>query len=219
MTSELNRPGDSGATEGLLAAAGGGNTAAWGQLLNRHRDRLRRMLALRLDDRLRGRVDASDVLQETFIEASQRLPDYLARPDLPFYLWLRFLAGQRLLITHRRHLGTRQRDAGREVPLDRGMPEASSAALAARLLGREGRPSEAVVREEIRLRLQDALNVMDPLDREVLALRHFEQLSNAETARVLGVREAAASKRYIRALDRLRDILTTAPGGSAEWLP
>jgi RNA polymerase sigma-70 factor (ECF subfamily) len=211
---------DSGETERLLAAAARGNTGDWGELLDRHRARLRRMLALRLDHRLQGRVDPSDVLQETYLEATQRLADYLRRPDMPFYLWLRFLAGQRLLIAHRRHLGTRQRDAGREVSLYRGaMPEASSAALAARLLGRECRPSEIAVRAEMKLQLQEALNAMDPLDREVLALRHFEQLSNAETARVLDLQEAAASKRYVRALKKLRDTLAAGPGGPAEWFP
>src|SRR5947209_8817170 len=205
---------DSGETERLLAAAGRGNTAEWGDLLDRHRARLRRMLALRLDHRLQGRVDPSDVLQDTFLEATQRLPEYLRQPDMPFYLWLRFLAGQRLLITHRRHLGAKQRDAGREVSLYRGaMPEASSAALAARLLGRECRPSEVAVRAEMKLRLQEALNSMDALDREVLALRHFEQLSNAETARVLGIQERAAGKRYLRALKRLKEILADMPGG------
>jgi RNA polymerase sigma-70 factor (ECF subfamily) len=178
------------------------------------------MLALRLDHRLQGRVDPSDILQDTFLEATQRLPEYVRQPDMPFYLWLRFLAGQRLLIAHRRHLAARQRDAGREVSIYRGaMPQASSAALAARLLGRESRPSEIAVRAEIKLRLQDALNQMDPLDREVLALRHFEQLSNAETARVLEVQEAAASKRYIRALKKLKTILAALPGGPGEWLP
>jgi RNA polymerase sigma-70 factor (ECF subfamily) len=138
---------------------------------------------------------------------------------MPFYLWLRFLAGQRLLILHRRHLGAQVRDAGREVSLVRGaMPEASSAAIAAHLLGRECRPSEVAIRAEIKLRLQDALNEMEPLDREVLALRHFEQLSNAEVARVLEIHEAAASKRYIRALKKLRTILASRPGGLGEWV-
>lgn len=207
---------DSGATQRLLAAAGRGNTAEWGDLLDRHRSRLRRMVALRLDNRLQGRVDPSDILQETFLEATQRLPDYLRQPEMPFYLWLRFLAGQRLMIAHRRHLGTRQRDAAREVSIYRGaMPEASSIVLAARLLGRECRPSEIAVRAEVKLRLQDSLNTMEPIDREVLALRHFEQLSNAETARVLDLQEAAASKRYVRALKKLRDILGGSP---AEWV-
>jgi RNA polymerase sigma-70 factor (ECF subfamily) len=212
--------GDSVETDRLLEGAAAGRAADWGELLDRHRARLRRMLALRLDLRLRGRVDPSDVIQETFLEATERLPDYLREPSMPFFLWLRFLAGQRVLIAHRRHLGARQRDAGREVSLFRGpMPGASSAALAARLLGREGRPSEVAVRAEMKLRLQEALNVMDPLDREVLALRHFEQLTNAETARELGIQEAAASKRYVRALKKLKEILAGRPGGLGEWLP
>jgi RNA polymerase sigma-70 factor (ECF subfamily) len=206
-------------TDRLLAGAAQGHQADWGQLLERHRTRLRRMLALRLDQRLQGRVDPSDVIQEAFLEATQRLQEYLRQPEMPFYLWLRFLAGQRLLIVHRRHLGAQQRDAGREVSLYCGaMPEASSAALAARLMGRECRPSEVAVRAEIKLRLQEALNAMDPLDREILALRHFEQLGNADTARVLGIQESAASKRYVRALKKLKDILAGRPGGLGEWL-
>ena len=123
---------------------------------------------------------------------------------MPFFLWLRGIAGNKLLELHRHHLGTPMRDAGREVSLYRGaLPEASSAALAARLLGRLTRPSEAAIRAEAKLRLQEALNAMDPIDREVLALRHFEQLTNAEAAQVLGITEAAAGKRYIRALERL----------------
>jgi RNA polymerase sigma-70 factor (ECF subfamily) len=196
-----------------------GDAASWGQLLDRHRARLRRMLALRLDHRLQGRIDPSDVIQETYLEATERKDEYFRQLGMPFYLWLRFLAGQRLLILHRRHLGAQVRDAGREVSLVRGaMPEASSAAIAAHLLGRECRPSEVAIRAEIKLRLQDALNEMEPLDREVLALRHFEQLSNAEVARVLEIHEAAASKRYIRALKKLRTILASRPGGLGEWV-
>src|SRR5262249_34670923 len=161
--------------------------AAWRSLLDEYHDRLRRMVALRLDPRLQGRVDPSDVLQETYLEASKQLADYLRDPALPFFLWLRQLAGHRLYKLHRHHLGTRIRDAGREVSLYRGaLPEASSVALAAQLLGRECRPSEAVARAELKLRLQDALNRMDALDREVLTLRHFEQLTSAEVARELG---------------------------------
>src|SRR5262249_5048581 len=123
----------------------------------------------------------------------------------------------KLLELHRRHLGTQMRDAGREVALYRGtLPEASSAALAAQFLGREPRPSEAAVRAEMKVRLQEALNSMDPLDREVLALRHFEQLTNAEAGQVLGLGTSAASKRYVRALKRLKDILAGMPGGLGE---
>src|SRR5262249_24772460 len=156
------------------------------------------MVALRLDRRLQGRIDPSDVIQEAYLTASVQLADYLKNPTLPFFLWLRLITGQKLVALHRHHLGTQARDAGREVALHQGaLPEASSAALAAQLLGHDTRPSEAALRAEMALRLQEALNRMDALDREVLALRHFEQLSNAEAAHVLGVRESAASKRYV----------------------
>ena len=207
---------NSDTTEELLQSAAQGDKEKWGALLKRHRSRLRRMVALRLDQRLQGRLDASDVIQEAYLEASARLPEYLRQPALPFFLWLRFLTGQKMLELHRRHLGAHMRDAAREVSLYRGaLPETSSAALAAQLLGHDTRPSEAAIRAERKIRLQEALNVMEPLDREVLALRHFEQLNNAETAQALGLQESAASKRYVRALKKLKDILTSLPGGGA----
>ena len=206
--------GEASETAGLLRRAAQGDQAAWGALLVRSRDRLRRMVALRLDRRLQGRVDPSDIIQEACIDASARLAEYARQPDMPFFLWLRFLTGQRLVRVHRQHLGAEMRDVAREVSLYRGaLPAATSAALAAQLLGRDTRPSEAAVRAERSIRLQEALNSMDPLDREVLALRHFEQLSNAEAARVLGLQESAAAKRYVRALKRLRLILDARPGG------
>jgi RNA polymerase sigma-70 factor, ECF subfamily len=206
--------GEASETAGLLQRAAQGDQAAWGALLVRSRDRLRRMVALRLDRRLQGRVDPSDIIQEAYIDASARLAEYARQPDMPFFLWLRFLTGQRLVRVHRQHLGAEMRDVAREVSLYRGaLPAATSAALAAQLLGRDTRPSEAAVRAERSIRLQEALNSMDPLDREVLALRHFEQLSNGEAARVLGLQEPAAAKRYVRALKRLRLILDARPGG------
>jgi RNA polymerase sigma-70 factor (ECF subfamily) len=204
---------NSGETDRLLQRAAQGATQEWGVLLERHRKRLRRMVALRFDQRLQGRIDASDVIQEAFLEASARLPEYLQQPSMPFFLWLRFLTGQKLMELHRHHLGTQMRDAAREVSLYRGaLPEASSAALAAQLVGHDTRPSEAAIRAERKIRLQEALNSMDPLDREVLALRHFEQLNNAETAQVLGLQESAASKRYVRALKKLKGLLTDPAG-------
>ena len=194
--------------------------AGWGAYLAEQRVRLKRMVALRLDDRLRGRVDASDVIQEAFLEASHRLPDYAREADpMPPFLWLRFLTLQCLQITHRRHLGVRSRDAAREVSIHgAASPAASSAAIAAHLLGRETRASEVVLRSERKLRLQEALNTMDVLDREVLVLRHFENLSNGDVARLLGIGESAATKRYIRALKRLKEILSTLPGaGTGFW--
>jgi RNA polymerase sigma-70 factor (ECF subfamily) len=200
------------ATRDRLQKAAAGDNAAWAALLADHHNRLRRMVALRLDHRLAGRVDPSDVLQDAYLEAVEQLPDYLRDPKLPLFLWLRLLTGHRLGRVHRQHLGTAARDAGREVSLYRGpMPEASSAALAAHLLGKEARPSEVAIQAERKLRLQEALNCLDPLDREVLALRHFEQLSRAEVARVLGISEAAAGKRYLRALERLRGHLEGGP--------
>jgi RNA polymerase sigma-70 factor (ECF subfamily) len=167
------------------------------------------MVRLRLDRRLQGRIDPSDVIQEACLEAAARLSEYVRYPTMPFFLWLRLITGQRLQVLHRRHLGARMRDAGREVALYRGvLLEATSVALAAQLLGRDTRPSEAAIRAERKIRLQDALNSMDPLDREALALRHFEHLTTSEAAQVMGTTPAAAGKRYLRALERLREILT-----------
>jgi RNA polymerase sigma-70 factor (ECF subfamily) len=205
---------DSSTTDRLLRRIGEGDGRGWGELLARHEPRLRRMIAFRLDPRLQGRVDPADVLQEAYLAAFQNLGTYLRQPAMPFFLWLRGIAGNKLLELHRHHLGTPMRDARREVSLYRGaLPQATSAALAARLLGRLTRPSQAAVRAEAKLRLQEALNAMDPVDREVLALRHFEHLSNAEAAEVLGIRAAAAGKRYLRALERLRAALARLPGG------
>jgi len=204
----------------LLQRAAAGDSQGWEILFAEYRERLRRMVALRLDQRLQVRIDASDVIQETYLEAWGRLAEYLREPKMSFYLWLRFLAGQKLVTLHRHHFGTHMRDIGREVSLYQGaLPETSSAALAAQLLGHGPRPSEAAMRAELKIRLQEALNSMDPLDREVLALRHFEQLSRAETAQVLGIQESATSKRYVRALRRLKEILASMPGGLAELLP
>jgi RNA polymerase sigma-70 factor (ECF subfamily) len=193
----------------------------WGQFLSAHRDRLRRMVALRLDQRLRGRIDPSDVIQEAFLEVVERQSEYQRQPDpMPPFLWLRFLTLQRLQLVHRQQLGTRARDAAREVSIHRGpFPAASSAALAARLLGHDTRASDAAIRAERTQRLQEALDGMDEIDREVLVLRHFEQLGNGECARVLGLSESAANKRYIRALRRLKAMLGALPGGEKEVWP
>lgn len=168
------------------------------------------MIALRMDRRLQGRIDPSDVLQDAFLHASMKLGDYLKNPATPFFLWLRSITGQRLTILHRHHLQVLGRHAGREVSLYQGaLPEASSAAIAAQLLGRDTRPSEAAQRAERAIQLQEALNSLEPIDREILALRHFEELTNAEAAQLLDIRESAASKRYTRALKRLKDVLST----------
>ena len=211
---------NSSETVQLLKRAVRGDHRGWGDLLDRHRERLRRMVALRLDHRLQGRIDPSDVIQEAHLEAWSRLAEYVRDPKMPFFLWLRFLTGQKLITLHRRHLGAQMRDPALEVSLYRGaLPGASSAALAGQLLGHDTRPSEAAVRAELKIRVQEALNNMDATDREVLALRHFEQLSRGESAQLLGISEAAVSKRYFRALKRLKEILTSLPGGAGEFWP
>jgi RNA polymerase sigma-70 factor (ECF subfamily) len=154
-----------------------------------------------------------DVLQEAYLDVARRFPEYAAAPTVPFYLWLRALTGQRLIDLHRHHLGAEMRDAGREVSLHRGaLPAASSASLAQQLLAGLTSPTQAAIRHEMQLRLQEALNSMDAIDREVVVLRHFEELNNTEAAEVLGIEPAAASKRYIRAIRRLKVILDALPG-------
>jgi RNA polymerase sigma-70 factor (ECF subfamily) len=171
------------------------------------------MVKLRLDRRLQGRVDASDVLQEAFIDLAKRLPEYGDQRAYPFFLWLRLVTGQRLGQVHRRHLGTAMRDAALEISLCQGaVPQASSVFLASQLLGRFTSITEKAVRAELQLKLQEILNTMEPLDQEILALRHFEEMSNDEAAQAMGIKSGAASKRYIRALRRLRDVLVRYPG-------
>jgi RNA polymerase sigma-70 factor (ECF subfamily) len=202
-------------TDPLVERLRAGDKRALVELFQHHRDRLRRMVQLRMDWRLRSRLDASDVLQEAFLDVASRLDDYLREPKLPPFLWLRMCVGEELVNIHRRHLGTKRRDAGREISLHRrAVPEASSAALASMLLGENTSPTQAAIRAERLIAVQEALAALEPIDREVVALRHFEQLSRAETAQVLGIREEAAAKRYIRAIRRLKTILARSPGGS-----
>jgi RNA polymerase sigma-70 factor (ECF subfamily) len=203
---------DASETDDLLRRAKAGEESALAALFTHYRERLKRMVRLRLDRRLSGRVDASDVLQEAYLEAHKRLPGY-SEKEMPFFLWLRLVAGQKLIDVHRHHLGAQMRDAGQEVSLYRGaLPQATSASLAAHLLGKITSATQAAIRAEHKLLVQDALNSMDPLDREVLVLRHFEHLSNDETALTLGLKKSTASQRYIRALKRLKEILSSIPG-------
>jgi RNA polymerase sigma-70 factor (ECF subfamily) len=198
----------------LIERVRAGDRLAATELLSRNRERLRKMIELRLDARLQGRLDTSDVLQDALLDVASRLDDYVKEPKVPFFLWMRLVAGERLSWLHRHHLGVKMRDAGREVSLQRAaVPAASSFALASMLLGAHTSPTHAAVRAERRIRVQEALNSLDPIDREVLALRHFEQLTPAEAAMVLGLKPDAASKRYIRALKRIKDLLAGMPGG------
>ncbi len=197
----------------LEARLRGGDPAAAAELFSACRNRLKKMIRLRLDRRLQRRLDASDVLQEAFLDVQKKAADFAAKPDLPVYVWLRLVTAERLSILNRRHLGAKMRDASQEVSLRRGgSPAASTQSLANLLLGRLTSPSAAAIRAERQQRMQEALNAMDPIDREVLALRHFEELSNSETAAALGLTKTAASNRYIRALKRLKEILAALPG-------
>jgi RNA polymerase sigma-70 factor (ECF subfamily) len=206
---------ESGEVSDLLARAAAGDQEGLRQLFSRYRDRLKRMVRLRLSRRLSGRVDDSDVVQEAFLDISRKLPEYAQAPQLPLFLWLRHMTGLKLAEVHRRHLGTQARDADREVSLHRGgLPEADSVSLAAQLLGKLTTPSQAAIKAEQRIYVQEALSSMDPIDREVLALKHFEQLSTSEIAQVLGLSRAraGAGSRYLRAIKRLREILERIPG-------
>ncbi len=181
---------------------------ALADLFMAHRRRLRLFVDLRLDRRLNGVVDPSDVLQEAFLVASKRLEEYVVDPRVPLFLWLRFITGQKLHDLHDLHLGVQKRDERRKVSMSPGaMPDASSAALAARLIHEGDSPSELAMEAEKRERVREAIDGMDPMDREILALRFYESLSSAEAARVLGIKEEAARKRYLRSMKRLKEIL------------
>lgn len=207
-------------SDSALARAAAGDLAEWGALLLAHQQRLTRMVAFRMDPRLRGRVDAADVVQDAFVEAAAHREAYFRSPTTPLFLWLRAVVSNKLLEVHRHHLGAQMRDARREVRLESRRPwESSVAALCVELTGHLTSPSVAAAREETRSRLAGALEAMDAVDREVLMMRHFEQLTNAEAAHVLAIQERAAAKRYLRALTRLKQVLSELPGGLTEVRP
>jgi RNA polymerase sigma-70 factor, ECF subfamily len=192
-------------TEELLEAIARGDAEARGQLLERHRPKLRRMVAIRFDRRLAARVDPSDVVQESLAEAAARLPEYIRERPLPFYPWLRRIAADRLADAGRRHLYAGRRSLGREAA--EGLPDESVVALANRLLASHSSPSARLQRRERRDRVRAALALLPDRDREVLVLRYLEDLSTADTAAVLSVGEGAVKMRLVRALQRLRDHL------------
>ena len=170
--------------------------------------KLLRMVRIRMDQRIAGRVDAADIVQEAYLDASRRLPDYLANPTMPLLLWLRFLTAQRLVTVHRFHLETKQRDARMEQKRHH-RPAVNSESLSALFLGNLTSPSRAAIREETKSEVLAAIDQLEPIDREIISLRNFEELTNSETARELGISLAAASQRYIRALKHLK--LTVGP--------
>jgi RNA polymerase sigma-70 factor (ECF subfamily) len=201
---------DSEETRRLLERVEAGERAAFDGLLDRHRPFLRRLVELRLDARLRARLDPSDVVQETQLEAFRRLPDFLQRRPMPFRLWLRKTVQERLRMAERQHLEASRRAVGRELPL----PDASSLLLAQQLVGAGATPSQHVARGELARRVREAVAALQDLDREVLLMRTFEGLSYAEVAYILEIDAAAARKRHGRALLRLHKLLTE--GGLTE---
>jgi RNA polymerase sigma-70 factor, ECF subfamily len=194
-------------TEELLRQAEDGDRRAREGLLARHRDRLRKMIAWRLDRRLAARVDPSDVVQEVLLEASDKMDRYLRERPLPFFPWLRALAGERLATLHRRHIRARGRSVLREEAGLLNLPDESAAELAARLVTSSTSPTQRALRQEQRERAQKALGQLSERDREILVLRNLEQLTVASTAEVLGISEGAVKVRHLRALERLREFL------------
>lgn len=194
-----------------------GDEHALADLFSRHRSRLEQIVEFRLDRRLTGRVDPEDVLQEAYLDAAERIEHFVNEHSGSVFVWLRLIVYQTLANVHRRHLGAQMRDVSREFSIfgHRGQPEASTS-LALQLLGRLTTPSQAAIREETAEKLTSAIELLGPLDREVLTLRHFEQLTNSEVAEVLGIQKKAASIRYIRALRRLKVVLENTPGFSEE---
>ncbi|MGL4550435.1 MAG: sigma-70 family RNA polymerase sigma factor [Gemmataceae bacterium] len=205
--------GDHPDTEELLGQARDGQAGAVDRLLDVHREPLRRLIGLRLDPALAARVDASDIVQEVLLEAHKRLADYLRHPAMPFRLWLRHLAQDHVIDAHRRHRQAQRRSLDREQPLVPAvLADHSSLELAGQLLDGERTPASEAIQRELQRRLDAAIGDLDEDDREVILMRHREQLSNQQAAEALGLSEAAASMRYLRAIRRLRATLLPEGG-------
>jgi RNA polymerase sigma-70 factor (ECF subfamily) len=200
----------------LLARALAGDESAFAEAFAQHRERLWRMVHFRLDRRLQGRVDADDVLQEAYLDGAKRLRHLAESQPMSLFLWLRLITGQTLIDVHRRHLGAKMRDAEREESIQQRLSEGTSVSLSFHLLAHLTSPSQAAQRAELTALVEEALGGMSDTDREVLALRHFEELTNSEVAKVLGIERKAASIRYVRALARLKSVLQRIPGFFAE---
>ena len=197
----------------LFERARSGIDGALVSLFEHYRERLRRMVRLRLDRRLGGKVSSEAILQMAFQEAARQFPVYAKNPVVPVFLWLRHVTGLALKSVHRAQLGSQFDTDDQQVSLYRGaLPPANSVSLAAQFLGKMTSESQVNQLAEHKLIVQEALNSMDSLDREVLTLRHFEHMNNEETALVLGLSQGAASIRYIKALKRIKEILATIPG-------
>ncbi|MDJ0975684.1 MAG: sigma-70 family RNA polymerase sigma factor [Planctomycetota bacterium] len=204
-TDESNKPDP---VVDALAEAGDERQEVLGRAFQELRPRLERMVQMRMDPRLRERIGASDVLQDAWGDVSRRVDDYLADPRMPFFLWVRFITAQKLLQLRRHHVEAQRRDVRRQVPVQgSARPGVTSIALANQLAARGTTPTQAAQRGDVRSQLEQALDQMSEMDREILALRHFEGLTNSEAAAELGIEKKAASKRYLRALERIRDVL------------
>jgi RNA polymerase sigma-70 factor (ECF subfamily) len=196
---------DSDPTQELLTRAGTGDAAAVERLLMQHRDSLRRMIGLRLDPALAARLDASDVVQDVLLEASQRIQDYLRNPSMPFHIWLRHIAKDHIIDAHRKHRRAQRRSLDREQPLvPRALADHSSIEILGQLMDRDLTPASAAMRQELQRRMEQAVTALDEEDREIILLRVYEQVPNQEAAAYLGLSEAAASMRYLRAVRRLQ---------------
>jgi RNA polymerase sigma-70 factor (ECF subfamily) len=208
---------ESSETQQLLELVRGGDAAARSRLLERHRAAVRRLIALRMDPVLQRRVDASDIVQDVLIEADRRLKEYLDTAKMPFHVWLRHMARDRLIDAHRRHRGAARRSLDRERTLPQAeLSNQSALDLANLLVDRQMTPAAAATHHELELRFQQALETLDDDDREIVLMRHFEQLSNQQTAEALKLSEPAASMRYLRAMRRLRTLLEEVPGERSE---
>jgi RNA polymerase sigma-70 factor (ECF subfamily) len=197
-------------TQVLLERIRNDESAAVDQLLAGHREPVRRMIEMRLDRAVAARVDASDVVQEVLLEASRRIRDYVREPSMPFHLWIRHIAKDHIVDAHRRHRLAKRRTVDREQSMRAVFADRSSVQLIDELINRELTPASAAIRHEMQRRFQEVVDSMDDDDREVILMRHFEQLSNQEVAAALELTEAAASMRYLRAMRRLRELLSPA---------
>jgi RNA polymerase sigma-70 factor (ECF subfamily) len=196
-------------TQELLLGARDGDDDAVNRLIERHRAAVLRMVQMRLDHKIRRRVDVSDVVQDVMIEANRRLQDYIANPAMPFHLWLRHIAKDRIIDAHRRHRGSQKRSVDREQALAApGANDRSTMDLAVHLCDGELTPAAAATQREMAKRVADAVSQLGDQDGEIIIMRHYEQLTNQEVAQALGLSEPAASMRYLRAVRRLREMLT-----------
>ena len=199
----------------FIAQLQAGDTAALAELFSVYQPRLERIIRFRMDHRLAGRLSETDVIQEAYLNASKRIEHFLKQADFPFFVWLRLIVNQTLVDLQRQHLQAEMRDVRKEISLQQSnASHQTSFALAAQLVGKMTSASGVLSRSERMATLQQALNQMKEIDREVIALRHFEELSNAEAANVLGIDEQASSKRYVRAMKRMKDVLNDIPGFS-----